>query len=129
MWPFFLTQTYAIRTLRSSREAVLALLHDPERLFWLNPLVISVEKNSESPLSYTLIDDLTVFGHVKTKTTYTCTVKPLEDGVEHNIVAGLGTRSKNTFYVRSSSEDGVCELIQHTTTRVCPTQLPISTLN
>lgn len=121
MWPFFLTTTYeGTRTLRSSPKAVLNLLHDSERLFRLNPLVISVEKNSASPLSYTLIDDLPVFGHVKTKTTYTCTVQPLEDGVEHNIVAGLGTRSKNTFQVKKGPDDDVCELVQHTTTQVCP---------
>lgn len=127
MWPFFLTATYdSTKTLRSSPKAVVNLLHDSERLFRLHPLVISVEKNSECPLSYTLIDDLPVLGgHVTMKTTYTCTVQLLEDGVEYNIVAGLGTRSKNTFHVKKGSEDNVCELIERTTTQVCPTYLPV----
>lgn len=119
MWPFFLIHTHeTVRKLRVSPKAVLNLLHgDPERFFRLSPLVASVAKNAD-PHSYTIVETIPVLG-LMAQTTFTVIVRVVKDGVENDIVAGLGTRSKNTFHVRKSSEDDTCELVHHTTTRVC----------
>jgi len=105
------------RKLRASPEAVLSFLHgDPERFFRLSPLIVSVAKNAD-PHSYTIAEEIPVLG-LTTQTSFTAIVRLVEDGVEIDVVAGLGTRSKNAYHVRTSSEDGVtCELVEHTTTQ------------
>jgi len=119
MWPFFLTHIHeATRKLRASPEAVLSFLHgEPERFFRVSPLVVSVAKNAD-PYSYTVVEEIPVFG-LTARTSFTVIVRLVEDGVENDVVAGLGTRSTNAFHVRNSSEDGVCELVHRTTTQVC----------
>ncbi|TFK41101.1 hypothetical protein BDQ12DRAFT_424626 [Crucibulum laeve] len=106
VWPIFLTYTAShSKNMRAAPDEVLKVLHDPEVLFRLNPLVVSVVADPRNPSSlYTVKDRLNILGF-ETYTTYKVAFTALEDGITNEVVAGAGTVSMNEYKVEINTKD------------------------
>ncbi|KAF5377499.1 hypothetical protein D9615_005348 [Tricholomella constricta] len=125
VWPLTLTRAVSFKKIiHASPDTVLKLLHDPNVLFTGNPLITDVISDPSNPSAYTVTDRLVVLGYFKTQVKYKCRLSFLEDGVDTDVVAGLGTKSKGQYRVRDGengttvlSEDatieGLCFLISY----------------
>lgn len=88
---------------KSSGEAVLAVLHDPYTLARLNPLVQTVVASQEHPDTYTITDRFHFLG-LSFNMTYTATLTILADGSDFQTRAGAGTTITNTWRAEEVAE-------------------------
>ena len=117
---FFSTRTHEFnRIVRATPQTILKTLHDPDVFFRLNPLVVSVTANPEPPHSYTVVDELLVLGCFKTTTTFTCVATFLDDGIECDIEAALGTRTRCSFHIKQGPDVGTSEILYKVVVQVC----------
>ncbi|KAF8078561.1 S-adenosyl-L-methionine-dependent methyltransferase [Lyophyllum atratum] len=114
VWPFTLTRTVSFRkNIHASPEAVLRLLHDINVLFAVNPLITHITPDPSNSSAYTVTDRLVVLGYFKTETKYKCWLHLRDDGLDTDVLAGLGTRLKGRYRVRAG-ENGTTELTEET---------------
>lgn len=124
-WPLTLTRTASFsRTIHALPDTVLKLIHDPNVLFSLNPLIINISVDPANPSLYTVTDRLVILGCFQTQTTYICTLLLREDGIDTEVVAGGGTRLKS-FYRVKAGENGTTEFTEQTMIEVCLLSPPI----
>jgi hypothetical protein len=117
---FFSTRNHeSSRIVHASPQAILKTLHDPDILIRLNPLVVNVTANPEPSHSYTIVDELLILGCFKTTTTYTCVASFLDDGIECDVEAALGTRTRSSFHVKQGPDEGTSEIIHKVVVQVC----------
>ncbi|KAJ7584400.1 hypothetical protein C8J56DRAFT_151454 [Mycena floridula] len=92
------------RQVTTTKEATLALFHDPVAMCKLNPLVTKVEQDPADPSLYTVTDNLTVFGFYKTTTAFTIRFFPKSDGLDSVVNASAGTVLKGKWRFRTDEE-------------------------
>lgn len=105
----------------NSPSSLLRLLHLPELLIQLNPLVTSFQLVSPaSPASsscsnYSITDRVPLlFGYLSTSTTYTARFTPTPDGQIVNIKAGLGISTRSVWKVEELEGESGGSLVTET---------------
>ncbi|KAJ7584642.1 hypothetical protein C8J56DRAFT_154730 [Mycena floridula] len=93
------------RQVLTTKDAALALFHDPVAMCNLNPLVASLEQDSADPNLYTVTDNLTVLGFYKTTTTFTVRFSPQPDGTDTVVNASGGTIFRGKWRLRTDEQE------------------------
>lgn len=118
MWPFLLTRSLSFsRTIDASLDTVLQLVRDPNVLLRLSPLVMDVSIDPSNSTTYTITERLDVLGYFRTQTTFKVTLTLQEDGVDSEVLANAGTKSKSCYRVKVG-EDGKTTVTEQVTIQV-----------
>lgn len=107
MWPFVLTRTYEFsKTIPTSKEELLRVVHDPLQSIQLSPLYKSAEQDPKDPKWYTVTERLPVFGGLlESQTTFRCSFENNETGRYTEVFAGSGTHMDCTVRVEEVKGD------------------------
>jgi len=97
-----------------SFPVALSILHSPEELMYLNPLVVSFNLISSTPeaVTYGVTDSLTLCGFIRTQTRYTATFRNCDHGVDVETKATMGIITRSRWRVDEDSrvvEEGELE--------------------
>lgn len=105
MWPLTLKRM-VVSQKQFERQAhdVLKYLHELESLVRLNPLFKSIDAHPSKAGTYIITDNLTVFGFIRTTTTFECEWTQHEMGADAVVSAGAGTIVRSSYRL---GEDGV----------------------
>ncbi|RDB28506.1 Erythromycin 3''-O-methyltransferase [Hypsizygus marmoreus] len=115
VWPLTIARSVSVsKAIHAPVETVIALLHDTDVLFSLNPLILSVNVDPSNPSVYSVTDRLVLLGCFNTQTKYQCTLTKCKDGLDSNVTANLGTRLKSHYRVQPG-ENGTTEVTEQTT--------------
>ncbi|KAF9481374.1 hypothetical protein BDN70DRAFT_876333 [Pholiota conissans] len=118
MWPLYLTREIHVqKRLSTSKNRVLSFIQDPENILRTNPILTSVIpddiNNSDvnaSPAKegrwYTIVEIVPTLGGREMSTKFRCRWTKVEDGVDMEVHAGLGTRLTTRLRVEESGEEG-----------------------
>ena len=108
----------------TSSSTLLSLVHQPELLIRLNPLVESfnilpsspslpTSDPSSSPVTYTITDKIPIlFGLWSTRTSYTARFTPKPDGMLVLVEAAMGVRTRSEWIVSSGAGGGATEVTE-----------------
>lgn len=113
------------RQVVTTKDAALAIFHDPVTMFNLSPLLAGLEQDSADPNLYTVIDNLTVLGFYKTTTTFTVRFSPQSDGTDTTVKASAGTIFRGKWRFRTD-EQGVSWICDDVEIQVCFLQCILS---
>lgn len=107
MWPFMLTRTYVFsKTIPTSREELLRVVHDPMQSIALSPLFKFAEQDPKDPAWYTVTERLPVLGGLsESSTTFRCSFANNETGRYTEVFAGVGTHMDCTVLVEEIKEN------------------------
>ncbi|KAG5731573.1 hypothetical protein E4T56_gene15369, partial [Termitomyces sp. T112] len=124
IWPLILQRTVLLKkTIHAPAETVLALLHNPNVLFSLSPVVAKVTPNADSSNSYTFTEALSLAGLFTFQATSQCRMDSFEDGVDCEVVAGFGTKLR-VCYRPKPLEAEVAEVSEDSTVKSVFITLP-----
>jgi hypothetical protein len=109
MWPFILTRSVTLqRKIQASKAEVLGIVQNPDEVLGLSPLVLSVIQDDKDPAWYTITERLPILGGLyESSTTFRCKWEKVENGVDVEVFAGMGTHLKNEMRVLDSEEGEV----------------------
>ncbi|CAA7266493.1 unnamed protein product [Cyclocybe aegerita] len=99
-WPFrprYLSLHVQRLNLGCTQSKALSILHDPEQVFQLSPLVYKI---GEDGSWYTLPERLPLFGSRSTTNVYRCQYTKVEGGYNCDVHGSLGTRLNIRMHVR-----------------------------
>ncbi|CAA7266492.1 unnamed protein product [Cyclocybe aegerita] len=105
-WPLFLTRTVILEKCIQgcTQSNALSILHDPEQVFHLSPLVYKIDHDGSW---YTLTERLPLFGSYSTTNVYQCQYTKVEEGYDCDVRASLGTRLDVQMRVCGEGKDVV----------------------
>ncbi|KAF8168043.1 hypothetical protein B0H34DRAFT_792700 [Crassisporium funariophilum] len=107
MWSLYPTRSLSLhKRISCSTSDVLAVLHDPDQMLRLSPLVFSVVQDPSDTSWYTISERLPqgLLGVWDTQTTFRCRLTRLSDGVGSEVHAGAGTRLKSEMTVKDAED-------------------------
>lgn len=100
MWPFIISRSVHLqRSIRAPASDVLNILQNPDTLFWLSPLIVTVTPDPVRPSSFTITEKLPILGYFESFTTFKCDLNIMADGFIAEVDANAGTSFRNQFTV------------------------------
>jgi hypothetical protein len=104
MWPFTLSKRVVIkRNIDAPPADIVKMQHDLESLVRLNPLFRSIEKHPTKQDHWIISDNLPILGF-QTVSTFECHWVKVDDGVDSEVWAGMGTKLKSKYRVSERGE-------------------------